>query len=290
MTLEDTGFNAVLAKREIDPRRTKLYRHTVHPLFGAIAFDRWKEGPDRFLSFATVQRASSSIYGPKVQWCAHFLSENVEGVKHAARFLGVTRVLGVTVAFSEDFPVQGYIANEAPVAMEDAERSATPLAWEPWEQWDTLSENLIIDWGDAPRSVAQWAYKDNKRVLTQLISPESHVVETLQGPLPVYENTVLRWHLTQERQGAAGRLAKEMKPLICEGCGLDGVAAFGPELSSRCMEAHHLSPVSAMPEGGRIVDPIKDFAILCATCHRLIHGLTRPDDLPTLRKLWAGKF
>lgn len=105
-------------------------------------------------------------------------------------------------------------------------------------------------------------------------------------PLTAYEYLTQRWHLAQERRGVAGQLAKELKPLICEGCGLDGPATFGVQLATRCMEAHHLSPISQMPKGGRVVDPVKDFAIRCATCHRLIHGLERPDDLTGLRALW----
>lgn len=169
MTAEWTGFNAVLAARGVDPRRTKLYRHTPHEVFGWLALDRWREGPDRFLSFATYQNAAARIYGPKVEWCAHFLKEPVEGVRHAARFLGVTRILGATVAFSDASPVEGYIANEAPGMEPGVERSATPLAWETWEFWEALSDALLIAWGNGTRAKAQWAYRDDKTILTELM-------------------------------------------------------------------------------------------------------------------------
>ncbi len=288
MTAEWSGFNAVLAARGVDPRRTKLYRHTLHPTYGPMAFDRWKEGRARFLSFATVQNASVKIYGPTVLWCAHFLAEKIEGVKHAARFIGVTRILGTAVAFSENSPVTGYIANEAPPALAGVTRTATPLAWEAWDQWEPLSQNLLLSWGKGFRTGAQWAYKNDKLILTELNDVTSAPVQAPEDAFTAYEYFLQRWHLTQERRGPAARLAKELKPLICEGCGLDGPAAFGPKLATRCMEAHHLSPISQMPKGGRMVDPVKHFAILCATCHRLIHGLERPDDLEGLQALWQA--
>lgn len=54
-----------------------------------------------------------------------------------------------------------------------------------------------------------------------------------------------------------------------------------------CMDAHHLEPVADMPKEGRQVR-FEDFKVLCATCHRLIHRLERPDDLNGLRALVTG--
>jgi len=285
MTQEWSGFSAVLASRGVDPHRTKLYRHTEHPEFGFEASIRWQEGRARFLSFATYQNASAAVYSEKVAWCAHFLKERVEGVKNAARFLGVTRVLGPTQAFDEALPVAGYLPGEA-VEHPGAERVATPLAWEPWENWEGLSEQIIIDWGSATRAKAQWARPVGKPVL--FTTEDLSLNEPTPDVPAVYEERLLGWHLTYERRGAAGRVAKELKALRCEGCGLDGAGHFGKDLARRCMEAHHLTPVALTPKGGRLVNPVKDFAILCATCHRLIHGLPKPDDLETLRTLWSG--
>ena len=285
MATEWSGFSAILAARGVDPSRTKLYRHTKHPDFGPVAFDRWNESKAHFLSFATYQNAAARIYGKRVEWCAHFLATEIEGVKHAARFLGVTKILGETRPFDENFPVAGYLPGEATPSRLGVRRLATPLAWEPWEEWEGLSERMVIDWGDAPRTTAQWAKVVGKTVLI-----EGEIFDTLEPGdmhLAVYESRVLRLHLSYERRGSAARLAKELKPLRCEGCELDGVASFGAALAARCMEAHHLTPVAKMPARGRMVRPLTDFAILCATCHRLIHGLPRPDDLTALQALWA---
>lgn len=103
-----------------------------------------------------------------------------------------------------------------------------------------------------------------------------------------YEHAIARMHFGIERRTADARQVKQARGLTCEGCGLDGEAAFGRDLAMSAMEAHHLVPVADMPEGGREVST-DDFAVLCATCHRLIHRLQSPDDLDGLRKLMRGK-
>lgn len=99
-----------------------------------------------------------------------------------------------------------------------------------------------------------------------------------------YERKVARHHLKWERRGVDTRRIKEAKGLICEGCDLDAEAAYGRAKAMSSMDAHHLRPVAEMPPEGRIV-LAEDFAVLCATCHRLIHRLDRPDDLDGLRRL-----
>lgn len=104
-----------------------------------------------------------------------------------------------------------------------------------------------------------------------------------------YEYRVKKWHLRYERYVCNGRYIKRKLGLMCQGCGLDAETAFGRDLAMSCIEAHHLKPVAEMPPEGRSVN-IKDFAVLCATCHRLIHRLTAPDDLEGLRRLVTGAF
>jgi hypothetical protein len=105
---------------------------------------------------------------------------------------------------------------------------------------------------------------------------------------PTYtEQRVARVHLAWERRGPDTRKIKDQKGYVCEGCRLDAIAAFGPEIANSVIEAHHLKPVAEMPEAGRDIS-IDDFAVLCATCHRIIHRLESPDDLAGLRALVSG--
>jgi len=64
--------------------------------------------------------------------------------------------------------------------------------------------------------------------------------------------------------------------LACEVCGARGPA--GPEaLAEAIFEAHHIIPLSASSERKT---RLADMALLCATCHRLIHRLI------TIEKRW----
>jgi 5-methylcytosine-specific restriction protein A len=47
--------------------------------------------------------------------------------------------------------------------------------------------------------------------------------------------------------------------------------------------------LSALAEGALVTfDPRTDFAVLCPTCHRVIHRLEDVGDLPALRALIMG--
>ena len=115
-----------------------------------------------------------------------------------------------------------------------------------------------------------------------LLNP-SEPAQSQQAPLG-YERKIAKYHLRWERRGVSTRRIKETKGLVCEGCDLDAEAAFGRDKAMACMDAHHLRPMAQMPPQERAVSP-DDFAVLCATCHRLIHTLKRPDDLKGLRRL-----
>lgn len=60
------GFNKILNDCGVSPNVTKLYRHKP-----GEAEQRWMEGIDRFVSFATYQ--NKSVFSSKVKYCAHFL-------------------------------------------------------------------------------------------------------------------------------------------------------------------------------------------------------------------------
>lgn len=55
--------------------------------------------------------------------------------------------------------------------------------------------------------------------------------------------------------------------LTCDACG-DGPKSLDPKLGSACFEAHHRLPLAA---SGPTITRLRDLALLCATCHRLIH-------------------
>ena len=56
--------------------------------------------------------------------------------------------------------------------------------------------------------------------------------------------------------------------LACEVCSFDFAATFG-ELGSGYIECHHVVPLSA---SGSVKTTLDDLALLCANCHRMMHG------------------
>jgi 5-methylcytosine-specific restriction protein A len=104
------------------------------------------------------------------------------------------------------------------------------------------------------------------------------------GPQKVEEKRRLRMHERIERMAADPRKIKKHKGFICEVCDFDFEANYGA-LGHEFIEAHHLTPIGTLEAGmSREVDIEKDFAVLCANCHRMIHRQDDPSDLDGLRK------
>ena len=81
-------------------------------------------------------------------------------------------------------------------------------------------------------------------------------------------------HRRRERNAGAVRRRKEKAlsdsgHLACEACGFDFAAAYG-ELGEGFAECHHTVPVSSLRPGGGATR-LRDLALLCANCHRMIH-------------------
>jgi 5-methylcytosine-specific restriction protein A len=96
-----------------------------------------------------------------------------------------------------------------------------------------------------------------------------------------------RQHRALERSGKlVAKKKKDAKErlgrLKCEVCGFDFAATFG-KLGDEFIECHHLVPLS---ESGETKSTIKDLALTCSNCHRMLH---RPkpwlsiDDLRAIR-------
>jgi 5-methylcytosine-specific restriction protein A len=99
----------------------------------------------------------------------------------------------------------------------------------------------------------------------------------------VTETRRYRLHRRIERDSSAGRKAKQVHGYTCQACGFDFEAVYG-ELGRSFIEAHHLTPLADLPEDEPAPqDPQKDFAVLCANCHRMIHKTDAPGDLERLR-------
>lgn len=83
-----------------------------------------------------------------------------------------------------------------------------------------------------------------------------------------------RIHSYKERDKAFAKKAKTYYrkkhggKLVCEACGLDPVELYGTN-GERCIEAHHKIPIEELQPDS--VTRIEDMAMVCASCHRIIH-------------------
>lgn len=81
---------------------------------------------------------------------------------------------------------------------------------------------------------------------------------------------LLREHKSYDRNRKLAVKVKETQGYICKCCGFNFEEYFG-ELGTGYIEAHHLTPLSELRGKKVTFNPSKDFSVLCANCHRMIH-------------------
>ncbi|WP_260703262.1 MrcB family domain-containing protein [Edaphobacter flagellatus] len=110
-------------------------------------------------------------------------------------------------------------------------------------------------------------YKD---LVLQDLHPSSISREEDESELGTEQLIVLRDHKRLERNNALAKKAKKIHGFSCQACGFDFVKAYG-SIGENFIEAHHLTPLSELKGHIVTLDPRKDFCVLCANCHRMIH-------------------
>lgn len=90
-------------------------------------------------------------------------------------------------------------------------------------------------------------------------------------------------HLRLERDQRIVRLKKKRAAsLDCEVCGFSFTRTYGPDAQDYC-EVHHLSQLSDVANSART--RMKDLAIVCANCHRVIHLNNPPYSLDQVKEM-----
>jgi len=101
----------------------------------------------------------------------------------------------------------------------------------------------------------------------------------------VAERRRYRYHRRIERNPKASNEAKRIHGYLCQTCGFDFYTVYG-DLGRNYIEAHHLTPLSELPEDKPVsLDPKNDFRVLCANCHRMIHRREAPRALQDFKKI-----
>ena len=82
-----------------------------------------------------------------------------------------------------------------------------------------------------------------------------------------------REHRRRERSRKLSRKKKEAAKaagvLVCEVCGLDPTITY-PNLGDSAIECHHRVPLAQL--AGSVKTRLKDLALVCASCHRMLHA------------------
>lgn len=135
------------------------------------------------------------------------------------------------------------------------------------------------------------------RELAGAIMHTSDLLEELVPPDEVSDEEAFpegmlltRLHVVRERNKALTKRKREQVlaetgHLSCEVCGFDFAKAYG-SLGEGFAECHHIVPLAALPF--EQVARLRDLAIVCANCHRMLHRARPVMTIPELRVLISG--
>jgi 5-methylcytosine-specific restriction protein A len=121
--------------------------------------------------------------------------------------------------------------------------------------------------------------------LTMRLDAGAAAADEPAGAQPALESRRLRWHYRAEgRNNTLVKRAKRLQGLSCQACRRDYAAEFG-KAGTRVMDAHHRVPFSELDAAPTALDPVADFDIVCANCHRMLHSRTPPLTVEELKQL-----
>ena len=101
-------------------------------------------------------------------------------------------------------------------------------------------------------------------------------------------------HRRIERNPKTSKLVKKHRGYICEAFNFSFVKVYGDiaynKKKEAYIEAHHLIPLSELPEGKVVKYNIEeDFRVLCANCHKMVHRKNPPYTIEEIKKILMGK-
>jgi 5-methylcytosine-specific restriction protein A len=106
--------------------------------------------------------------------------------------------------------------------------------------------------------------------------------EDSNGAGPAMDAKRRRWHFRAERNPKLIKDAKRIHGSTCAVCGFNYGDRYG-DLGEGYIEAHHLTPFADLEGRPTKLDPRKDFAVVCASCHRMLHRRQPPFSLEEIK-------
>ena len=154
-----------------------------------------------------------------------------------------------------------------------------------WLKWKVSPENAIRTAQPVPIPRDMFFTRNyrivkpteiNKTTFDNLYSLSLHNVFEIDygydGDFPEGREIEIK-HRARERSQAVIKKAKELfkkrhGKLYCQVCGFDFYEKYGP-IGQDFIEAHHTLPVSSFK--GVVKTKVKDIALVCSNCHRMLH-------------------
>ena len=118
--------------------------------------------------------------------------------------------------------------------------------------------------------------------LTDADTPADDDAAEEESTLKMEDARRLRWHLRAERNPSLVAEAKRVHGPTCAVCGFNYGTRYG-SLGEGYIEAHHLTPFADLVGRPTKLDPRHDFAVVCASCHRMIHRRRPPYSLDEVK-------
>lgn len=113
---------------------------------------------------------------------------------------------------------------------------------------------------------------------------EEDEVEPGEEKEPLSEDpSLLRLHKRYDRNPKLAKEAKKIHGYSCQACGFNYADKYG-DIGKDYIEAHHLELFSKI-KTKVFLDPKKDFAVVCANCHRMLHRLKDKMSVDELKKI-----
>jgi 5-methylcytosine-specific restriction enzyme A len=125
----------------------------------------------------------------------------------------------------------------------------------------------------------------NQLVEKEGASGSEEAPEPDEDELLIEDLTMVRLHKRIERNPKLAKQAKAIHGYRCQVCRFDFERHYGP-IGREYIEAHHLTPVAELRGQKVSLNPRKDFAVLCANCHRMIHRSEFPGDIQAFKELY----
>lgn len=121
-------------------------------------------------------------------------------------------------------------------------------------------------------------------VLTDALLARAPLPDPEQENLPG-DPKAWRLHRLIEQTPALVKKVQRLHPPQCAVCGFDFALHYGP-IGEGFGEVHHLMPPEMLLAEPHRYHPKRDFARVCANCHRMLHRSATPDDPDAFRALY----